>query len=57
VPIYSYECPNGHKEEFLESYNSPISSRCQNCDGYLVRVMSVPARAVIVKGCTGAQRR
>jgi putative FmdB family regulatory protein len=53
VPLYDYECSNGHKEEFLEPYDSHKTDVCQVCGGLSHRIVSVP-RPAVVQGGTNA---
>ena len=45
MPIYEYECPNGHAAEAMRSVarmDAPIL--CDECGAGMVRVMSLPAK-------------
>ena len=48
MPIYEYQCDNGHRFERAEGFDAPSEGRCERCGGPSRRVISLPA--VIFKG-------
>ena len=48
MPIYEYQCDNGHRYERAEGFDAPTEQRCERCGGSSRRVISLPA--VIFKG-------
>ena len=48
MPIYEYQCGNGHRCERAEGFDAPSERRCESCGGRSRRVISLPA--VIFKG-------
>jgi len=44
VPVYEYECPEGHRFEVMHSFSSPGPERCEVCAAFPVdRVLHPPA--------------
>jgi hypothetical protein len=65
VPLYEYECPQGHKEQVLQLCGAPKERVCNPCllvkdgsnpEAIMRRIISVPNPAVITKDGTNAQR-
>ncbi len=48
MPIYEYQCDNGHRYERAEGFDAPSEQRCERCGGPSRRMISLPA--VIFKG-------
>jgi putative FmdB family regulatory protein len=58
MPFYEYECPVcSTQAEVMQSFEAAAPT-CENDEhkATMVRLVSVPFRARIVNGCTGAQR-
>jgi putative FmdB family regulatory protein len=40
MPIYEYQCENGHKIEIMQGVNKPKIKECTVCKGKLYRIIS-----------------
>lgn len=57
MPLFEFECPIcGTKAESIQSFEAaaPVCSNDLH-EATMRRLISVPYRAIITKGCTGAQ--
>ena len=50
MPIYEYQCDNGHQYERAESFGAPSEQTCERCGGPSRRLISLPAVIFKVPG-------
>ena len=43
MPIYEYQCPNGHRFEVIQKFNDPPVDVCTECGEAVERLISSPA--------------
>jgi putative FmdB family regulatory protein len=43
MPIYEYECPNGHRFEVIQKFDDPPVDVCSECGAAVQRLISPPA--------------
>lgn len=43
MPIYEYECPNGHRFEVIQKFDDPPVDVCTKCGEPVQRLISSPA--------------
>src|SRR5262245_66149155 len=43
MPIYEYECPNGHRFEVIQKFDDPPVDVCTQCGAPVQRLISPPA--------------
>ncbi len=43
MPIYEYECPNGHRFEVIQKFDDPSVEVCTECGQPVQRLISSPA--------------
>ena len=43
VPLYEYECENGHRFEVIQKFSDPPLERCSRCGAPVQKLQSAPA--------------
>ena len=43
MPLYEYECENGHRFEKIQKFSDPHVKKCPKCGGPIEQVISAPA--------------
>src|SRR4051812_24238247 len=43
MPLYEYECDNGHRFEKIQKFSDPLISECPTCGSPVHKLMSSPA--------------
>lgn len=43
MPLYEYECSNGHRFEKIESYSAKTVQKCPKCGARAERLLAAPA--------------
>ena len=43
MPLYEYECANGHRFENIQKFSDPPVTACPTCDAPVQKLMSSPA--------------
>lgn len=43
MPLYEYECDNGHRFEKIQKFSDPLVSECPTCGAPVHKLMSSPA--------------
>jgi putative FmdB family regulatory protein len=43
MPLYEYECDNGHRFEVIQKYSDPLVETCTQCGAPVHKLMSSPA--------------
>jgi putative FmdB family regulatory protein len=57
MPLYEYVCDRSHTTTLVQPFSADKHVKCPACvDNSAYRVISAPNRAVITKGCSGAQK-
>jgi len=43
MPLYEYECANGHRFEKIQKFSDPLQTTCPTCGASVQKLMSSPA--------------